>query len=123
MQVLIRREVSEEQERDMTQRLVSAIAEELWGLNGGGGGFNWPEAERRLRRIVGEARACRTAVVSVAAPWMGLGAPEPPAADLRRAGRALAAAGGGRRSGAMVAVDRQSDVAGHSRGKVDGGEW
>jgi hypothetical protein len=45
-----------EQERDVTDRLVAAIAEELWRLYGGNEQLNWVEAEAHLRRILDGAR-------------------------------------------------------------------
>jgi hypothetical protein len=41
-----------EQELDVTNRLVAAIAEELWRLYGGNDQLNWVEAEAHLRRII-----------------------------------------------------------------------
>ncbi len=57
MKVLVRPVVDPQAEIDLTHRLVSAIAEELWKLYGGNEQLNWLEAERHLQQIVGKARA------------------------------------------------------------------
>lgn len=56
MKVTIRPVVDPLREIDVTARLVSVIAEELWRLYGGNEHLNWLEAERHLERIVSEAR-------------------------------------------------------------------
>jgi hypothetical protein len=56
MQVIIRPVANPEREIDLTERLVSAIAEELWRLYGGNEQLNWLEAERHLTQIVGHAK-------------------------------------------------------------------
>jgi hypothetical protein len=55
MKFLIRPVQDAHQELDITHRLVSAIAEELWCRHGGNGQLNWIEAERHLQRIVSKA--------------------------------------------------------------------
>jgi hypothetical protein len=57
MRIIIRPVVDRQREIDLTQRLIAAIAEELWRLYGGNEQLNWLEAEMHLRGIVGEARA------------------------------------------------------------------
>ena len=57
MRITVRPVVDPCREVDLTNRLVAAIAEELWLLYGGNDKLNWFEAERHLERIVGEARA------------------------------------------------------------------
>jgi hypothetical protein len=57
MKVIVRPVTDPECEIDITQRLVAAIAEELWRLYGGNDELNWIEAECHLERIVGAARA------------------------------------------------------------------
>lgn len=56
MRVVLHPMVEPLREIDITQRLVSAIAEELWRLYGGNNDLNWLEAEAHLRQIVGETR-------------------------------------------------------------------
>lgn len=56
MRLVIRPIQDKHRELDVTHRLVSAIAEELWRLYGGNETLNWIEAELHLQRIVGEAR-------------------------------------------------------------------
>jgi hypothetical protein len=46
-----------QREVDITERLIAAIAEELWRLYGGDDQLNWLEAEAHLQRIVGEVKA------------------------------------------------------------------
>lgn len=94
MQILIRPDVSPKQELDLTRRLVSAIADELWRLAGSKHRLDWLEAERHLRRIVGEARseAGDTAVVCVPTSGGDRADSDPaavqPAARRRSTGRA-----------------------------------
>lgn len=57
MKVIIRPQHEPQREVDLTGRLVSAIAEELWRLYGGNDQLNWLEAECHLQEIVAEARA------------------------------------------------------------------
>ena len=57
MRIIIRPVVDPLRELDLTNRLISVIAEELWRLYGGNEQLNWLEAEQHLRRIVGEGRA------------------------------------------------------------------
>lgn len=57
MQLVIHPIQDPERELDLTHRLVSAIADELWKLYGGNDHLNWIEAELHLQRLVGEARA------------------------------------------------------------------
>jgi hypothetical protein len=68
MKIIIHPVVDPRREIDLTNRLVAAIAEELWRLYGGNERLNWLEAERHLERIVGEAQreAAQTVVVAVA---------------------------------------------------------
>lgn len=56
MRIAIRPVADPQREIDLTNRLVSAIAEELWRLYGGNEHLNWLEAERHLERIVSGAR-------------------------------------------------------------------
>jgi hypothetical protein len=57
MRIIVRPVADPRRELDLTERLVSAIAEELWRLYGGNDRLNWLEAERHLERIVNEARS------------------------------------------------------------------
>ncbi len=57
MKLVIRPIQNPHREIDVTHRLVSAIAAELWRLYGGNEELNWLEAELHLGRMVGEARA------------------------------------------------------------------
>lgn len=57
MRITVRPVVDPWHEIDLTNRLVAAIAEELWLLYGGNDKLNWFEAERHLERIIGEVRA------------------------------------------------------------------
>jgi hypothetical protein len=68
MKIIVRPILDPQREIDLTQRLVAAIAEELWRLFGGNDTLNWIEAEWHLQRIVAQARveARETAVVRVA---------------------------------------------------------
>lgn len=56
MRIVIRPVAEPQREIDLTHRLVSAVAEELWRLYGGNDHLNWVEAERHLERIIGDAR-------------------------------------------------------------------
>ena len=57
MKIIVRPIVEPQREIDLTHRLASAIAEELWRLYGGNEQLNWMEAEGHLERLLGEARA------------------------------------------------------------------
>ncbi len=57
MKLVIRPIQDPHRELDVTHRLVSAIAAELWRLYGGNEELNWLEAELHLGRMVAEARA------------------------------------------------------------------
>jgi hypothetical protein len=57
MKLVIRPIQDQHRELDVTHRLVSAIAQELWRLYGGNDELNWLEAELHLGRMVGEAHA------------------------------------------------------------------
>lgn len=57
MKIIVRPVVVPRRETDLTHRLVSAIAEELWSLQGGNRQLNWLEAECHLQWIGGAARA------------------------------------------------------------------
>lgn len=57
MRLVIRPVHDRLREHDVTRRLVSAIAEELWSLYGGNEHLNWIEAEHHLQRLVEEIRA------------------------------------------------------------------
>ncbi len=57
MRVLVRPLAEPQREVDVTDRLVSAIAEELWRRYGGNAALNWLEAERHLERILAHAQA------------------------------------------------------------------
>ncbi len=63
MRILVRPLAEPQREIDMTARLVSAIAEELWRRYGGNAALNWLEAERHLELIVGDAEASTKTVV------------------------------------------------------------
>ena len=74
MKVVVRPVIDPQAEIDLTHRLVSAIAEELWKLYGGNEHLNWLEAERHLQRLIGGARdeADETTFVSIAeSAWAG----------------------------------------------------
>lgn len=68
MKIIVRPILDRQRELDLTHRLVSAIAEELWRLFGGNETLNWIDADWHLQRIVAQARveARETAVVRVA---------------------------------------------------------
>lgn len=57
MRIIVRPLSDPQREIDLTDRLIAAIAEELWRLYGGNDRLNWLEAERHLAAIVGQARA------------------------------------------------------------------
>lgn len=57
MRIVIRPVLEPQRELDVTRRLISAIAEELWRLYGGNEQLNWLEAEQHLRGIVGQTQA------------------------------------------------------------------
>ena len=57
MRIIVRPIVAPQREIDLTQRLIAAIAEELWRLYGGNEQLNWLEAELHLQHIVGETHA------------------------------------------------------------------
>lgn len=61
MRIIVRPIVDPQREIDLTQRLIAAIAEELWRLYGGNEQLNWLEAELHLQHIVGAARAAAEA--------------------------------------------------------------
>lgn len=65
MRITLRPPPDPQREVDVTQRLVAAIAEELWRLYGGNDELNWIEAEAHLRRVV--EGACMTARSKAAA--------------------------------------------------------
>jgi hypothetical protein len=54
---------------DITDRLIAAIADELWRACGGNAQLNWIEAEAHLAAIMGEARQV---VSEVGVPESGL---------------------------------------------------
>ena len=56
MRILIRPMLDPRREVDVTERLVSVIAEELWLRFGGNGQLNWIEAEIHLENLVGGSR-------------------------------------------------------------------
>jgi hypothetical protein len=56
MKIFVRPILDPKREIDLTHRLVSAIAEELWQLFGGNETLNWIEAEWHLQRIIAQAR-------------------------------------------------------------------
>jgi hypothetical protein len=68
MKIIVRPILDPHREIDLTHRLVSAIAEELWRLFGGNDTLNWIEAEWHLQRIIAQARsdAHETTVVRIA---------------------------------------------------------
>ena len=57
MKIIVRPILDPNREIDLTHRLVSAIAEELWRLFGGNDTLNWIEAEWHLQRIIAQARS------------------------------------------------------------------
>jgi len=69
MRIVVCPATDPQREIDVTNRLVSIIAEELWRQYGGNEQLNWLEAERHLERIVGTAReeASETEMASAAA--------------------------------------------------------
>lgn len=52
MRIIVRPVIDPQREIDLTHRLVSTIAEELWRHFGGNDEVNWLEAERLLKRMV-----------------------------------------------------------------------
>lgn len=52
MRVVVHPMLEPERQIDLTERLIAAIAEELWRTHGGNDQLNWIEAEAHLRRIV-----------------------------------------------------------------------
>jgi len=101
MRIIIRPIMDRQREIDLTQRLIAAIAEELWRLYGGNEQLNWLEAEMHLQRIVGETRAeARETRVRFAPPPILKAGRVTPRADRERTGkgRATADAGSRRRS-------------------------
>lgn len=68
MRIIVRPIVDPQSEIDVTRRLVSVIAEELWRIYGGNEQLNWIEAERHLERMVDEARAEPAVSTAVAGP-------------------------------------------------------
>lgn len=56
MKIIIRPVADRQREIDLTQRLIAAIAEELWRRYGGNEQLNWLEAELHLKQIIGAAR-------------------------------------------------------------------
>ncbi len=112
-------------EHDVTRRLVSAIAEELWRLYGGNDHFNWVEAERHLQRIVGQARAeareteedpSAAAAIHPTPPVEWLGQPDheersaPDRANFRKARNARRQRGAGSSLAAAVGATREKSV-------------
>jgi hypothetical protein len=95
MRIIVRPLSDPQREIDLTDRLVAAIAEELWRLYGGNDRLNWLEAERHLAAIVGQARADapETAVLVApptrrpAGPGRGAGARKGPRQAPRDLGR------------------------------------
>lgn len=83
MRVIVRPAAEPQREIDLTRRLVSAIAEELWRRYGGNDVLNWAEAERHLAQIVGEARAKAptTAVITARSAPISAAPDGVPAAD------------------------------------------
>lgn len=95
MKIIIRPVMDPQREVDLTNRIVAAIAEELWRLYGGNEQLNWLEAEQHLQRIVGGVRgeAAETVLVTMSSrtepdvPGRS-GCPRPPAGAGRRARQA-----------------------------------
>lgn len=56
MRFIIHPTAEPDHEVDITNRLIGAIAKELWLRYGGNETINWIEAERHLQAIVEEAR-------------------------------------------------------------------
>lgn len=76
MRIMIRPAIDQQREIDLTQRLIAAIAEELWQRYGGNEQLNWLEAEAHLKRLVGQVQV--EAGVNVADQSVtGMGADEP----------------------------------------------
>jgi len=67
MKIIVHPILDPQREIDVTDRLVSAIADELWRRCGGNDKLNWAEAEWHLQRIIAQAgnEARDTAVVRV----------------------------------------------------------
>lgn len=83
MRIVIRPVVDRQREIDLTQRLIAAIAEELWRLYGGNEQLNWLEAEMHLKRVVGEARAeADVSDALLVEPVTGAVAEVPPVAEV-----------------------------------------
>jgi hypothetical protein len=71
MRVTIRPVLDPAQEIDVTDRLVAAIAGELWRLYGGNDKLNWLEAELHLQTIVEQARTLAEQEQEVASEMVG----------------------------------------------------
>ena len=54
MRITITPVAEPETEIDVTQRLVAAIAEEIWRACGGNDALNWLEAERQVKGHTGD---------------------------------------------------------------------
>ncbi|HVZ93394.1 MAG TPA: hypothetical protein VG797_02685 [Phycisphaerales bacterium] len=57
MRIIIRPVLDPQREIDLTERLVSVVAEELWRLYGGNDRLDWFEAERHLEAVAADALA------------------------------------------------------------------
>ena len=114
MRIVISPVVDPQREIDLTQRLVAAIAEELWRHYGGNEELNWLEAEMHLQGIVGEAKAeARETVIVAARPPIAAAETKVPTtvavADPRRLRRATPGQGqSGFRPRAARPVQRQT---------------
>lgn len=107
MKCVIRPIQDQQRELDVTHRLVSAIADELWKLYGGNDQLNWIEAELHLQRIVGQARAeARETQVALVAPSGARRGAQSPRPDVEGQGAAASrrTTSRGRRHGRAVAA-------------------
>jgi hypothetical protein len=73
MKITVRPSAEPRREIDITNRLVAAIAEELWRLFGGNDRLNWLEAETHLQRIIGLVKEEAQMLDCVASEGMTLG--------------------------------------------------
>lgn len=85
MRIVIRPTADGDREIDITERLVAAIAEELWRHLGGNSQLNWLEAERHLARLTGNSHAAEGVVeTSVAHSGLNCAIEAPHSAGGRR---------------------------------------
>jgi hypothetical protein len=100
-----------QRELDLTHRLVSAVAEELWSHYGGNEQLNWLEAELHLQRLFGQARpeTGETALPAVTPVAAGSSAGEMPGGSRGHPA--------GRRRGLSPSMDRSAGRARARRGE------